>query len=205
MEDVLDLYAEPFDARRPVVCFDEKSYQLVREVRQPVPGAPGRVARYDYEYERAGTANLFMFFAPLIGWRHVTVTERRTAADFAHCMADLVYHHFRQVDVIRVVLDNLNTHTPAALYDTFGPEVAREIARKLEFHYTPEHGSWLNMAEVELSVLSGQCLKRRLGDADTLWREIAAWKDGRNASRATVDWRFTTADARVKLNHVYPS
>lgn len=205
MEDVLDLYAEPFDPLRPVVCFDEKSLQLVKETRRPLPAAPGRSARFDYEYERAGTANLFLFLAPQSGWRHVKVTERRTAVDFAHCMSELVYVHFRDADRIRVVLDNLNTHTPASLYEAFAPDVARHITQKLEFHYTPEHGSWLNMAEVELSVLSTQCLKRRLPDAETAWREIAAWEVDRNARRATVDWRFTTSDARAKLHRLYPS
>jgi len=196
MEDVLELYAEPQDACRPLVCLDEKSLQLVRQTRQPIPAAPGRAQRIDYEYERVGTANLFLFFAPLIGWRHVKVTAQRTAADFAKCMSDLVRCHFPHAEVIRVVLDNLNTHTPAALYERFPPDVARALAKKLEFHYTPEHASWLNMAEVELSVLTGQCLKRRLPDADTAWRQIAAWEVDRNAQQATVDWRFTATDAR---------
>jgi DDE superfamily endonuclease len=204
MEDVLDLYAEPYDPQYPVVCFDESPYQLVSEVRQPLPVRPPHPARYDYEYRREGTCNLFMCFEPLQGWRHVKVTARRTAQDFAHCMQDLVDVHFPQATVISVVLDNLNTHTPAALYATFPPAEACRILRKLDFHYTPKHGSWLNMAEIEFAVVSTQCLDRRLGNQETVRRAVAAWETRRNAAKATVEWRFTTAKARRKLKHIYP-
>jgi hypothetical protein len=204
MEDVLDLYAEPDDSHSPVVCFDESPYQLVSEVRQPLPAAPGQPVRYDYEYHREGTCNLFMCFEPLRGWRHVKVTARRTTQDFAHCMKDLVDIHFPTAAVVSVVLDNLNTHTPAALYATFPPAEACRILRKLDFHYTPKHGSWLNMAEIEFAVVSTQCLDRRLGDQEAVRRAITAWQTRRNAEKATVDWRFTTAKARCKLKHIYP-
>jgi hypothetical protein len=204
MEDILDLYAEPYDPHYPLVCFDESPYQLVSEVRQPLPVAPGHPLRYDYEYRREGTCNLFLFFEPLQGWRHVKVTDRRTAQDFAHCMQDLVDVHFPRADVISVVLDNLNTHTPVALYATFPPAEACRILRKLDFHYTPKHGSWLNMAEIEFAVVATQCLDRRLGNQATVRREIAAWEAWRNAAKATVDWRFTTTKARRKLKHIYP-
>jgi len=204
MEDILDLYAEPYDPHYPLVCFDESPYQLVSEVRQPLPVAPGHPVRYDYEYRREGTCNLFLFFEPLQGWRHVKVTDRRTAQDFAHCMQDLVDVHFPRADVISVVLDNLNTHTPVALYATFPPAEACRILRKLDFHYTPKHGSWLNMAEIEFAVVATQCLDRRLGNQATVRREIAAWEAWRNAAKATVDWRFTTTKARRKLKHIYP-
>jgi hypothetical protein len=200
----LDLYQEPPDPQRPTVCFDELPYQIVAETRQPLPARPGRPARVDYEYRRNGTANLFMHFDPNRGWRHVSVTDRRTKRDFAHEMRRLVDEDYPDAEVIRLVTDNLNTHTTAALYETFPPAEARRIARKLEFHYTPKHGSWLNMAEIELSVVSGQCLDRRLGDRATLEREVAAWQAERNATRATVDWRFTNAAARTKLHRVYP-
>ncbi len=205
MEDVLDLYAEPPDPKRPRVCFDEVPSQLVGETRAPLPAAPGQPARYDYEYQRNGTANLFVAVQPEAGWRHVDVTDRRTKPDFAHQMRALVDEHFPDADVVRIVLDNLNTHTPAALYETFPPEEARRIVSKLEFHYTPTHGSWLNMAEIENGVLSRQCLERRLPDAATLRHEVAAWQARRNAARATIDWRFTTPDARTKLARLYPS
>jgi hypothetical protein len=204
MEDILDLYAEPYDPQYPVVCFDESPCQLVSEVRPPLPVRPGQPARYDYEYRREGTCNLFMCFEPLQGWRHVKVTARRTTQDFAHCMQDLVDVHFPQATVISVVLDNLNTHTPAALYATFPPAEACRILRKLDFHYTPKHGSWLNMAEIEFAVVSTQCLGRRLGDQETVRHVVAAWETQRNAAKATVDWRFTTAKARRKLRHIYP-
>jgi DDE superfamily endonuclease len=204
MEDVLDLYAEPSDPQYPVVCFDESPSQLVSEVRQPLPVHPGQPARYDYEYRREGACNLFMFFEPLQGWRHVKVTDRRTAQDFAYCMQDLVDVHFPQATVISVVLDNLNTHTPAALYATFPPAEACRILRKLDFHYTPKHGSWLNMAEIEFAVVSTQCLDRRLGNQEIVRRALAAWETQRNAAKATVEWRFTTAKARRKLKHIYP-
>jgi hypothetical protein len=204
MEDILDLDAEPYDRQYPLVCFDEKLYQLISEVRQPLPVAPGHPVRYDYEYRREGTCNLFMYFEPLRGWRHIKVTDRRTAQDFAHGMQDLVDVHFPEATVISVVLDNLNTHTPAALYATFAPAEARRILRKLDFHYTPKHGSWLNQAEIEFAVVSTQCLDRRLRNPEMVHRTIAAWEAGRNALKATVDWRFTTAKARRKLKQIYP-
>jgi DDE superfamily endonuclease len=205
MEDILDLYAEAYDSHYPVVCFDEKLYQLVSEVRQPLPAASGRPVRYDYEYRREGTCNLFLFFQPLHGWRHIKVTERRTARDFAHCMKDLVDVHFPKAALISVVLDNLNTHTPAALYETFAPAEARRILQKLDFRYTPKHGSWLNMAEVELAIVSTQCLDQRLGDPATLGQMLATWEARRNAAQATVSWRFTTGKARRKLKRLYPA
>jgi DDE superfamily endonuclease len=205
MEDILELYAEPYDPRYPVVCFDEKLHQLVSEVRQPLPAVPGKPGRYDDEYRREGTCNLFMFFQPLRGWRHIKVTERRTARDFAQGMRDLVDVHFPRAALISVVLDNLNTHTPAALYETFAPAEARRILRKLDLRYTPKHGSWLNMAEVEFAVVSTQCLDRRVGDQATLGRMLGAWEARRNAAKATVSWRFTTAKARHKLKRLYPA
>ena len=205
MEDVLDLYAEPPDARRPLVCFDERPCQLISETRQAVAAKPGQPERHDYEYKRQGTCNLFLFFAPGEGWRHVKATERRAAQDFAQCMQELVDEHFAEADVIRVVLDNLNTHTLAALYQTFAPTEARRMARKLEFHFTPKHGSWLNMAEIELAVLSKQCLNRRIPSFDSMRQETTAWEAERNARHATVHWRFTTSDARIKLTRLYPS
>lgn len=205
MEDVLDLYAEAENPLRPRVCFDECPYQLLSETRRPVPVQPGRAARYDYEYRREGTCNLFVFVQPHVGWRHIKVTERRTKQDFAHCMKDLVDVHFPQAEVIRVVLDQLNTHTPAALYEAFEPDEARRIIRKLEFHHTPKHGSWLNMAEIELSVLSNQCLDRRLPDSETVRGEVNAWQARRNAEQAQIHWRFTAEAARVKLKRLYPS
>jgi hypothetical protein len=205
MEDILDLYAEPYDRRYPVVCFDESPYHLVSETRQPLPVAPGRPARYDYEYRREGTCNLFLFFQPLAGWRHVEVTARRTAQDFAQCMKALVDIHFPKAALISVVLDNLNTHTPAALYEVFPPAEARRILSKLDLRYTPKHGSWLNMAEVEFAVLADQCLDRRLPDRDMARHEVEAWEASRNAVKATVQWQFTTAKARIKLRRLYPS
>jgi hypothetical protein len=204
MEDIVELYAEPYDRQYPVVCFDESPSPLVSEVRQPLPVRPGQPARYDYEYHREGTGNLLMCFEPLQGWRHVKVTARRTAQDFAHCIQDVVDVHFPQATVISVVLDNLNTHTPAALSATFPPAEACRILRKLDFHCTPKHGSWLNMAEIECAVVSTQCLDRRLGDPETVRRAVAAWETQRNTAKATVDWRFTTARARRKLRHIYP-
>ena len=205
MEDVLDLYAEPYDADRPVVCFDETSKQLVADKTRSIQAKPGRVERYDYEYKRNGTRNLFMFCEPLRKWRHVEVTERRTAQDFAHQMKWLVDNVYPDAYVIRLVLDNLNTHKRGSLYDAFEPAEARRIARRLEFHYTPNHGSWLNMAEIEFSVFSRQCLGRRIGDEQALKREIAALEHERNQTAATIDWRFTTNDARRKLEHIYPA
>ena len=205
MEDVLDLYAEPYDARRPVRCFDEQPYQLVEEVRAPLPRAPGRPERVDYEYRRRGTANLFLLFEPLAGWRHIEVTERRTSAEFAQQMRALVDVHYPEAERIAVVLDNLSTHSPAALYQAFPPEEARRLLQRLEFHYTPKHGSWLNMAELEFSVLGRQCLDRRIPDQETLQREIAAWEAARNAAQAAVQWRFTVTDARTGLHRLYPA
>src|SRR3712207_4467009 len=205
MEDVLDGSARPRDPRRPLVCFDESNKEQHREVVEPLPVAPGRPARSESTYERNGVSNLFMFFAPLDNWRHVKVTDRRTSMDWAACMRDLVDVHFPAAERIVVVQDNLNTHTPAALYAAFPPAEAKRIWDKLEFHYTPKHGSWLNMAEIELSVLSRPCLDRRIPDQETLTRETAAWAAGRNASGATVNWRFTTTDAPIKLKHLDPS
>lgn len=205
MEDVLELYAEPYDPQHPVVCFDERPCQLVSEVRTPVPARPGRPRRYDYEYRREGTANLFLHFEPLGGWRHVEVTERRTAHDFAREMQALVDVYFPRAERIRVVLDNLNTHTPWALYQAFGPAEARRLILKLDFHYTPKHGSWLNMAEIELSILSRQCLDRRIPSPNALRREIKPWETDRNHKKAKVDWRFTVNDARITLNRLYSS
>jgi transposase len=204
MEDILSLYAEPYDPKRPLVCFDEQSVQLIAETRHPIPVRPGKPRRFDYEYRRNGTRNLFAFFQPLAGWRHVKLTERRTKIDFAYCMRDLTNTFFPQADTIRVVQDNLNTHTPASLYEAFEPFEARRILNRLEFHYTPKHASWLNMVEIELSVLSGQCLDRRIPDENSLRCEVTAWEKPRNAQQATVDWRFTVEDARAKLKHLYP-
>ncbi len=205
MEAVLDLYAEPFDPTRPVVGFDEMPYQLVGEVQPPVPRAPGRPQRIDYEYERKGTCNLFLVTQPLAGWRHVDVTERRTKQDFAHQMKAVVDEHFPEAEVIRVVVDNLNTHTPAALYEAFPPAEAHRLTRKLEFWYTPKHGSWLNVAEIELAVMAKQCLDRRIGDPATLRHELAAWEAKRNNTEVRIHWQFSTTDARVKLTRLYPS
>jgi hypothetical protein len=205
MEDVLDLYAEPYQARYPVVTFDESPYQMISETRVPLVVEPGKPQRYDYEYKREGTCNLFLFFQPLGGWRHVKVTERRTTLDFAQCMKDLVDNHFPKAVLISVVLDNLNTHTPAALYEAFEPAEARRIVSKLDFHYTPKHGSWLNMAECEFAVLLGQCLDQRIADIATVRRKSAAWEQRRNSAKATVNWRFTTTKARLKLKRLYPS
>jgi hypothetical protein len=205
MEDVLDLYAEPHDPKRPWVCFDETSKQLVAETRTPLPMEPGQPERFDYEYERNGTANLFLLCQPLAGWRHVAVTDRRTKHDFAEQMQALVDVHFPDAEEIRVVLDNLNTHTPAALYEAFPAAEARRIAKKLEFHYTPVHGSWLNMAELEFSMLARQCLGRRIPDRATLETEVATWQAARNEQRATIRWQFTVEDARSKLHRLYPS
>jgi hypothetical protein len=204
MEDVLDLYAGPPDPARPVVCLDECPVQLLDDVRAPLPPAPKRPRRRDYEYRRCGTACLAVAFDPHRGWRHVAVSERRAKADFAGWLKDLVDVHYPTAETIRLVVDNLNTHTPAALYEAFVPAEAHRIARKLEWHYTPKHGSWLNMVEIELSVLAGQCLDRRLPDLATLERVTAAYADRRNAAGATIRWRFTTADARTKLDHLYP-
>lgn len=204
MEDVLDLYAETADPKRPVVCFDESPTQLIGEVRQPIPPAPGQLERYDCEYRRHGTANLFVFLDAHRSWRHVKVTEQRTARDFAFCMRDLANTHYAEADLIRVVLDNLSTHTAGALYETFPAPEAHSILQRLEFHYTPKHASWLNMVEIEIGVLRGQCLDRRIGEREVLVAEIAAWQRQRNASGARVNWRFTTDKARNKLARAYP-
>lgn len=204
MEDVLDLYSEPYDPQRPVVCFDEKPVQLVEETRTPHPVAPGQPARYDYEYRRQGTANLFLTVEPLAGRRQVTVSKQRTMVDFAAEMKRLVDVQYPEAERIRVVLDNLSTHKPASLYEAYPAEEARRLLRRLEFHYTPKHASWLNMAEIEIGVLSGQCLERRIPNIDTLEQETAACVADRNAARATISWRFTVHDARSKLAHLYP-
>jgi len=205
MEDVLDLYAEVFDERRPQVCFDERPYQLIGDKLEPLPVKPSQVKRIDYEYKREGSCNLFMMAQPQGGWRKVKVTERRTKIDFAQCMKELVDEHFPEAEVIRVVMDNLNTHSPASLYEAFEPEEARRISRKLEFHYTPKHGSWLNMAEIEIAVLSKQCLSRRIDDIEKLKCETAAWESKRNDKGVTIEWQFTTTNARTKLKRLYPS
>ena len=205
MEDVLDIYARPYDPTRPLLCFDESNKEQYSEVITPLPMEPGQPQRYESTFERNGVSNLFMCFAPLENWRHVKVTDQRTSVDFAHCMRDLVDIHFPDAERIIVVLDNLSTHTPAALYTAFAPAEAKRIWDRLEVHHTPKHGSWLNMAEIELSVLSRQCLNRRIADQPTLRRETTAWADRRNTSGATVEWRFTTADARIKLTKLYPT
>jgi DDE superfamily endonuclease len=202
MEDVLEVYTRPHDPARPLVCLDETSKQLVAETRAPLPMLPGQLARH--EYERKGTANLFMLFAPLEGWRHVEVTDRRTAIDYAKILKDLSDTHFQRADKIVLVQDSLNTHSPASLYEAFAPEEARRLFERFEWHYTPKHGSWLDLAESELAVLSGQCLDRRIPDRATLEREVAAWLKRRNTNNAKADWRFTTADARIKLKSLYP-
>ncbi len=204
MENVLDLYAEEADPTRPVVCFDESPTQLIGEVRAPIPAAPGQPERYDSEYKRNGTANLFVFLDAHQPWRHVKVTDHRTASDCAHCMRDLADVHYAEADIIRVVLDNLSTHTAGALYETFTAEEAHRLLKRLEFHYTPKHASWLNMVEIEIGVRRGQCLDRRIGERDQLESEIAAWQNQRNESGARIKWMFTTERARVKLARAYP-
>ena len=204
MEDVLDLYEEPYDEKRPKVNFDETSKQLIAELRQALPSKPGAVERFDYEYQRNGTRNLFMICEPQAGWRHIAVTEQRTMQDFVQQMKWLVDEKYPEAEVIRIVMDNLNTHKPASLYEAFEPSEARRILKQLEFHYTPKHGSWLNMAEIELSVLSRQCLDRRIPDEETLKREIEAYEERRNAAKASIDWQFTSKAARIKLHRLYP-
>jgi len=205
MEDVLDVYTRPHDPTRPLVCLDETSKQLVAETRTPRTMQPGRPARHDYEYKRNGTANMFMLFAPLEGWRHVEITERRTAVDYAKILRDLADIHFPMAEKIVLMQDNLNTHTPAALYEAFEPVEARRIVERFEWHYTPRHGSWLNLAESELAVLSNQCLNRRIPERVILACEVSAWCDHRNIHNAKANWHFTTADARVKLKSLYPA
>jgi hypothetical protein len=204
MEDVLDVYHRPYDEKRPLVCLDEASKQLIGEVIEPIPAEPGQPERYDYEYTRNGTADLFMVSEPLAGWRAVKVTERRTSVDFAEVVRWLVEEVHEEAEVVVLVMDNLNTHKLASLYEAFPPEQARRIAERLEIHHTPKHGSWLNMAEIELSVLSRQCLDRRIETREELEREVAAWEEERNERGVEIQWRFTTADARIKLRRLYP-
>jgi DDE superfamily endonuclease len=205
MEDVLEVYHRPHDPEYPLVCVDEASKQLIAETRVPIKAKPGHPARHDYEYERNGTANLFMMFAPLEGWRHVKVTDRHTAVDYAHLLKELADVHFAKAKKIVLMEDNLNTHKPASLYEAFPAAEARPLVERFEWHYTPKHNSWLNMAESELSVLSGQCLDRRIPDKRTLSEEVAAWETSRNKKQTKADWQFTTADARVKLKRLYPA
>jgi transposase len=205
MEDVLEVYTRPYDPLRPVVCMDETSKQLLRDSRQPLPMEPGKAEREDYAYERGGVANVFMFMEPLAGRRWIDITERRTKVDWSRQIKELADIRYPQAEKIVLVMDNLNTHTPASLYEAFCPEEARRIAEKLEIHYTPKHGSWLNMAEIELSVLSRQCLKRRVPNFETLQSEAHAWQQRRDGAGITINWRFTTDDARIKLKRLYPS
>jgi len=205
MEDVLEVYHRPFDAKRPLVCLDEASKQLIGETVLPLPAEPGQPERFDSEYERKGTANLFLISEPLLGWRAVRVTERRTAKDLAEVLRWLVEELHPGAEKVVLVMDNLNTHKLACLYEAFPPEQARRIAEKLEIHHTPKHGSWLNVAEIELSVLARQCLDRRIDSAEQLKREVAAWENDRNDRAVEIRWRFTTADARIKLHRLYPS
>ena len=205
MEDVLDVYHRPHDPMRPVVCLDETSRQLLAETRAPLPPAPGTPARHDPEYAREGVVNLFLVTEPLRGWRQVRVSAQRTRRDWAACIKELVDVHSPDAERIVLVLDQLNTHSPASLSQAFVPAEAKRLADKLEIHHTPKHGSWLNMAEIELSALQRQCLNRRLGDRAAVEREVAAWATARNAAGAAIDWRFTTADARIKLKRLYPA
>jgi len=205
MEDVLELYAWPYDPKRPQICFDERPVQLLADALAPLPAHPGQVRRYDYEYVRQGSANLFIMCQPLVGWREVKATMQRKKTDFAQCMKDLVDVHFPTADCIEVVLDNLNTHSPAALYEAFAPDEARRILRKLAFHYTPKHGSWLNMAEIEISILSRQCLKQRIDSLERLQTVVQAWTHRRNDQAAKIHWCFDLSKARTKLTRLYPS
>lgn len=205
MEDILEVYQRPHDPERPMVCVDETSKQLIAETRVPIAPKPGRPARFDYEYERNGTANLFMMFAPLEGWRHVKVTDRHTAVDYAQVLKELSDTHFPSAKKIVLLQDNLNTHKPASLYEAFPPAEARRLVERFEWHYTPKHGSWLDMAESELGVLSVQCLDRRIPDQRMLKEEVEAWELDRNKKHAKADWRFTTDNARVKLKRLYPA
>ncbi len=205
MENILTLYKQPYDEVYPVVCMDESSKQHLRETREKLPMEPGKPERYDTEYERNGTSNLFIFFEPLRGWRRTDVTEKRTAKDWALQIKKLVDEDYPQAKTIRLVMDNLNTHTGASLYKVFEPKEARRLLDKLEFCYTPKHGSWLNMAEIEFSLLSRQCMSDRMADRAYLTQEVSAWVAHRNAIKSEVNWRFTTEDARIKLKHLYPS
>jgi hypothetical protein len=204
MEDVLDVYKRPYDPGHPNVCLDETSKQLIGETRIPVPACPGQPARYDYEYKRNGVANLFMIFEPLAGKRHVKVTRRRTKTDWAYCVREMVDRIYPDAEQIVLVMDNLNTHNKSSLYEAFEPAEAKRIADKLEIHYTPKHGSWLDMAEIELGILARQCLSRRINNMEQLKDEVAAWQTIRNTAKAKVNWRFTTEDARIKLKKLYP-
>lgn len=205
MEDVLDVYTRPYDPRYPQICFDERPVQLLADVRPPLPLRPKRPRRQDHEYERRGMVNLFLWYEPLCAKRHVVPTERRTMVDWAHCIKDLVDIHYPDAEKLVLVMDNLNTHSPASLYQAFDPAEAKRLADKLEIHYTPTHGSWLDMAEVEIAVLSAQCLDRRIPDLETLTAEVAAWEQERNRTATTIDWRFTAEDARIKLKRLYPT
>lgn len=204
MEDVLDVYARPYDTNHPLICMDETNKQLLDDTREPLPMTPGQPVRIDHEYQREGVANLFMFLEPLTGQRHVRVTDRRTRRDWAIAMRELADVCYPNAETIVVVLDNLNTHNAASFYEAFPPEEARRLAHRFEFHHTPKHGSWLNMAEIELSVLGRQCLNRRIPDKSALTSEVAAWEQERNHKVVKVDWQFRTADARIKLKHLYP-
>jgi hypothetical protein len=204
MEDVLETYCLPFDKNVPLVCMDEKPYQLLDEALTPIPMKPGKKKKIDYEYERKGTCSIFIFTEPLAGWRKTSVREQRTKKDWATEIHELLTVHYPDQPKIRLVMDNLNTHTIGSLYEVYPAETARALAKRLEIHYTPKHGSWLNIAEIELSVMGRQCLKRRIPDMDTLRTELAAWHTNRNTNQKTVDWQFTTSDARIKLKHLYP-
>lgn len=204
MEDVLDLYQQQYCRLYPVICMDEKPYQLLGETRDPIPMKPGRPERQDGEYIRNGTCSIFVFTEPLAGWRHVTACERRTRVDWANRVRELLEVHYPKAKKIRLVMDNLNTHNMASLYEAFTPDVARSLAKRLEIHYTPKHGSWLNIAEIELSVMTKQCLDRRTSSIDSLRPELAVWENSRNRNQKGVDWQFTTDDARIKLKRLYP-
>lgn len=205
MEDVLEVYKRPYDEKRPVVCLDELNKQMIKEIQTPIPIEPGKPQRFDTEYERNGTSNIFLSFEPLKGKRQLKVTERRTKVDWAHYIKELVDEEYSEAEKIVLVQDNLNTHTGASLYEAFEPHEAQRILEKLEFHYTPKHGSWLNMAEIELSHLSRQCLDRRIPDRETLEKEVSAWLKQRNLEASVVDWQFTAEDARIKLKKLYPT
>lgn len=205
MEDVLDVYTRPYEEGHPLICMDETSKQQIEEIRTPLAMQPGEIRRYDSEYKRNGVSNLFMFFGPLLGWRHVKVTDHRTKVDWAIAMRELVDDYFPEAERITVVMDNLNTHSPSSFYEAFAPQEAKRLLNRLEFHYTPKHGSWLNMAEIELSILSRECLSRRIPNQQELRRQVSAWEKDRNTKNSTIDWRFTTEDARIKLKRLYPS
>jgi len=205
MEDILEVYRRPYDPDRPLVCMDETTKQLTKETHRALPAEPGIPARFDYEYERNGVSNLFMFYEPFGVKRYVSITDRRTKIDWAFQIKELLDNHYPNVKKVVLIMDNLNTHTGASLYETFAPNEARRLLERLEIHYTPKHGSWLNIAEIELRVLTGQCLNRRLPDKQTLEREVAQWQNQRNFLRAKVDWRFSTDDARIKLKRLYPT